>query len=258
MGIEERHDGELLIERNDGIAVVTLNRPDRLNALTRSLATALRETLCELDADNAVRVIVLAGAGRAFSAGADLRAKVTENVDVLRVYYNPLVTSMVNFNTPLVAAINGVTVGAAVSLTLACDLRIASENATFQVPFVKVGLVPDAGATWLLPRAIGSTRAAEMLMLGRAITAQTALTYGLVNEVVADGSAVEKALEYARILANASSTVGTTRRLLHASLFSNFVDQLEAEASAQILAGQGADFAEAKLAFAEKRNPVFR
>ena len=248
---------ELRVDRDGGVAVVTLNRPDRLNALSHGLLVELRSQIQVLGQDRSVRAVVLTGAGRAFSSGADLRGGPSDAEEVVRRYYNPLITDLVGLDKPLVAAVNGVAAGAAVSLALACDLRVAAERASFQLSFVKVGLVPDAGATWLLPRLVGTARAAEMALLGRSVPAQEAASWGLVNAVVPDGEVLDRALELARAAAAASASTGPIRHLLHEALCRDLATQLDAEATAQGLAQHGADYAEARLAFVEKRPPNF-
>ncbi|MFE3001624.1 enoyl-CoA hydratase/isomerase family protein [Nocardia sp. NPDC059246] len=251
-------DNVLRVEHQGATAVVTLNRPERLNALSSDLMVELRNTLNELDAETAVRAIVLTGEGRAFSAGADLQGGPSDAEDVLRTYYNPLVTEMAAFTTPTIAAVNGVAAGAGASLALACDLRVAAERASFQLAFVKVGLVPDAGASWMLPRLVGTARAAEMALLGRAVTAPEALAWGMVNEVTANEEVRSRALELAAAIAELSGSTGPTRRLLWRGLGVDLADQLDAEATAQGIAQHHPDFGEAKRAFAEKRPPVFQ
>jgi 2-(1,2-epoxy-1,2-dihydrophenyl)acetyl-CoA isomerase len=250
------HD-ELLVERMGPVVVVTLNRPHRLNALSHGLVVELRSTLARLENDDTVRAIVLTGQGRAFSSGADLSAGPSDAKSVLRDYYNPLILDMVGMATPIVAAVNGVAAGAGVSLTLACDLRIAAASSSFRLSFVGVGLVPDAGSTWLLPRAVGSTRAAEIALLGKPVDAADADRFGLVNEVVPDGEVRSRAIKVAETLAALARSVGTTRRLLHHSFTAKLADQLDTEANAQGVAQRGADYAEARQAFAEKRPPRF-
>lgn len=258
MSVDDTTASTVLTVDYDGhVAIVTLNRPERLNALSHQLVTELRALLGELNDDQHIRAIVLTGAGRAFSSGADLRGGPSDAEEVLRTYYNPLVTDMLMLDKPLVAAINGVAAGAGASLTLACDLRVAADSATFRLAFVKVGLVPDAGATWLLPRAVGTARAAEMALLGRPVGATEALDWGLVNRVVPDNEVVAGALEFARTLAELASSVGTTRKLLHQGHARDLGEQLDAEAAAQGVAHQGEDFAEARQAFIEKRQPRF-
>jgi 2-(1,2-epoxy-1,2-dihydrophenyl)acetyl-CoA isomerase len=247
----------LLCTRHDGFAEVVLNRPDRLNALSHTLLVDLRQLLAELEADHDVRAIVLTGAGRAFSAGADLGGGPSDTEEVLRRYYNPLITDMAAMDTPLVAAINGVAAGAGFSLTLACDLRIASEAASFQLSFVKVGLVPDAGSTWLLPRAVGLTRAMEIGLLGGRVNAQQALTWNLVNEVTTADDLRDRGHSLAAELAGLSSAVGPIRRLMRDSLGTDLANQLEREARAQGEAQHHPHYAEARAAFREKRQPRF-
>lgn len=230
-----------------------------MNALSHSLLAELRVAIRTCDDDPGVRAIVLAAAGdRAFSAGADLHGDTSDTEDVLRSYYHPLITAMISARTPLVAAVNGVAAGAGVSLALACDLRIASRSADFRLAFVKVGLVPDAGATWLLPRLVGTGRALDMALSGRSVPAEEALGWGLVNEVVADGAALDRALEVARLVAAQSSSTGAIRALVHGSADRTLAEQLDAEASAQGLAQHHPDYAEARAAFRERRKPEFR
>lgn len=247
----------LAVEVSGAVALVTLNRPDQLNALSHSLMVELRADLARLDDDPSVRAIVLTGAGRAFCAGADLRAGPSDAADVLRRYYNPLILDLDAMSTPLLAAVNGLATGAGVSLVAACDMRVAASRAFFQLSFTKVGLVPDAGATWALTRQIGPARAAQMALLAERVSAATACTWGFVNEVVEDGAAVDRALELARALCLLAGSVSATRRLLRSGWERGLAEQLEAEAVAQAAAQASDDFQEARAAFAQKRAPVF-
>jgi len=247
----------LTTERYDGYAVVRLNRPERLNALSHALVEDLRKELTALDADPAVRAVVLTGEGRAFCSGADLGGGPSDAEDVVRRLYNPLITQLAAMDTPVIAAVNGVAAGAGFSLALASDLRLASENASFVLSFVKVGLVPDAGATWLLPRAVGTARAAEIALLGRKVTAAQALAWGLVNEVVAADQLLERARAVAAELAAVSASVGPIRRLLTSGWAADLDTQLDAEATAQGTAQHHPHYTEARLAFREKRPPRF-
>lgn len=249
---------ELTIDRGDHLAVVTIRRPERLNALTTDLVRTLRDVLVDLDGDPGVRCIVLTGEGRAFSSGADLTARSGLGAgDVLRRYCNPLIEQMTGQSTPLVAAVNGVAAGAGASLSFACDLRIAAESASFRLAFVGVGLVPDAGATWLLPRLIGAGRATEVSLLGRPVSSAEAQQWGLVSRTVPDEQCVAAATEVASTLAHASGSVGSIRRLLQGSQARDLSSQLEAEAAAQQAASAGDDYAEARAAFRDKRKPRF-
>lgn len=246
-------DNHLITERQGHVAAVVLNRPERLNALSHGLLVDLRDLLRDLDRGTGTRAMVLTGEGRAFSSGADLRAKPSDAEQVLRTFYNPLITDMLEMGTPIVAAINGVAAGAAVSLALACDLRVAADTATFQLSFVEVGLVPDAGATWLLPRTVGAGRAAEMALLGRSVPAAEAAAWGLVNEVTDAGRLRTRSMEIAAALAGLSTSVGVTRRLLNQSTQRPLAEQLDSEAAAQGQAQHGPDYAAARRAFAEGR-----
>lgn len=250
-------DDHLCCETRDGYAVLTLNRPERYNALSHALVADLRKCLARLDDNPEVRALVLTGEGRAFCSGADLNGSPSDAEDVVRRLYIPLVSQLTRMNTPVVAAVNGVAAGAGFSLALGADLRIASETASFSLSFVKVGLVPDAGATWLLPRAVGSTRAAEIALLGRKVTAAQALEWSLVNEVVPPERLRERACEVAGELAALSASVGPTRRLLNGSVEVDLATQLDAEATAQGIAQHHPHYAEARQAFREKRPPRF-
>jgi 2-(1,2-epoxy-1,2-dihydrophenyl)acetyl-CoA isomerase len=243
---------------DDSVVVVTLDRPEQLNALNVQLLGELHAIVRHLRGLSSVRAMVLTGAGRAFSAGADLQAPAMGADEALRCHYNPLVRSLIGFDKPIVAAVNGVAAGAALSLCLACDLRVAAESATFQMAFVKVGLVPDAGATWLLPRVVGASRAAEMAILGRSVGAGEAQDWGLVNEVVPDAQCLGRALELGRQIASMASSTGAIRGLLWQTDDQTFEAALEAEVVAQVSAQGGPDWTEAVSAFKEKRRPRFR
>jgi 2-(1,2-epoxy-1,2-dihydrophenyl)acetyl-CoA isomerase len=248
---------ELLVERDGPVAILTLNRPDRLNALTSALGATLDATLRELEADPGVRAIVLTGAGRGFCSGADLTGPGGNAETVLRDIFNPLAKTIAELDVPVVAAVNGVAAGAGASLTFAADLRVAAEGARFVLSFVKVGLSPDMGATWTLPRLIGHARAAELALLGREIRAPEALEWGLVTRVVPDGEAVTAAVEIAHRIAAVSGSVGATKAALRVSFDNDLDAQLEIEAVQQGAAQERPDFAEAKAAFVAKRPPVY-
>ena len=253
-----RAAGELRLETNGAVAVLTLNRPHRLNALSHDLVDAFAAELRSLAAESTVRAVVVTGAGKAFSSGADLRGGPSDAEAVIRNHYIPLIEQIVTCPVPVVAAINGIAAGAAVSIAAACDLRIASENARFQLSFTRVGLVPDAGATWLLPRLIGHGRAGEMALLAEPVEAQTALDWGLVNKVVAADTVVAHAVEVAATLASRSSSVGPTKKLLRTGWERTLDEHLVLEAHWQGRLQHEPDYAEAKTAFAEKRSPSFQ
>lgn len=206
---------------------------------------------------------MLTGDGRGFSSGVDLAAAAGDGFpedtgEGLDLYFNPLVRTMVGLSVPLVAAVNGVAAGAGCSLALACDLIVAARSATFHMAFVGIGLVPDAGANWLLPRAIGRHRALEMMLLGQPVNAETGLAWGLANRVVDDAEVVREAHALAaRFAAGPTVALGLVRRLaVEAS--GSLEDALGAERRAQTVAGRTDDFRGAVGAFLQKRTPVFR
>ena len=212
--------------------------------------------------DRTVRAVVLTGAGRAFCAGQDLRERLEPDAaplaDELRLRYNPLIRAMVGLDKPIVGAINGIAAGAGASLAFACDLRVAADSASFLLAFGRVGLVPDSGATWLLPRLIGGAKAAELAFTGEPLAAADAHALGLVARVVpADRVVAEAQALAARLAAGAPQAIALTKRALRASWGTTLDEQLETEATLQGEAGATADHAEGVAAFVERRPPRF-
>ncbi len=261
----------VLVERDaDGIAQVTLNRPDLRNPITdRDMIDALEETLLALDADIETRVIILTGAGSAFSTGGNLHKMATggDLVDSLpaetrRNYRHGIQRLPLLFEqleVPVIAAVNGPAIGAGCDLACMCDIRIASERASFAESFVKLGLISGDGGAWLLPRIVGFSRASEMALTGDALDAAEALAAGLVSRVVAPESLLDEARTLARrIAANPTHAVRMTRRLLRQGQQSSLAALLDMAASMQALAHATEDFEEARQAFLEKRPPSFR
>ena len=246
---------DLAFPRPD-IAVITLNRPEKLNALSYELVEALHTTLDSIAANNECRVVVLTGAGRGFCAGADISGDVGDASAVLEKTWNPLVRAMTGLELPIIAAINGVAAGAGASLAMACDMRVAAQSARIQLSFTKIGLIPDAGLTWLLPRIVGLGRANELALTARDIGAQEALQWGLVNRVCDDGCALQTAVDLAYEIAALAASVSAVKRAHEQSLESTLETQLAFEATTQGQLQSHADFAEATRAFAEKRPPV--
>jgi 2-(1,2-epoxy-1,2-dihydrophenyl)acetyl-CoA isomerase len=257
-------DGTVLVEVDPsaGVATITLNRPDALNSLTVPLKQALLDALRRVERDTAVRAVILTGAGRAFCAGQDLRERLEPDAAPLgievRERYNPIVRAMRGMPKPIVGAINGVAAGAGASLAMACDLRIASEAASFALAFGRVGLVPDSGATWLLPRLVGAARASELALLNEPVSAADALRIGLVGKVVpaAELAAAAGAMA-ARLAAGAPRAIALTKRALEAAWTRDLEAALEDEAHLQDIAGRTKDHAEGMAAFLEKRPPRF-
>jgi 2-(1,2-epoxy-1,2-dihydrophenyl)acetyl-CoA isomerase len=253
---------ELRLEVTQRVATITLDRPDALNALTVPLKEELLAALRQAGSDPAVRAIVLTGAGRAFCAGQDLRERLEPGVaplDVeIRERYNPVILAMRRLEKPIVGAINGIAAGAGASLAFACDLRIAAEGASFLLAFGRVGLIPDSGATWLLPRLVGAAKAAELALTATPLSAADAERLGLVARVVPVESVVGEARTVATHLAEmAPRAVALTKRALEASWTASLEEQLELEAELQGIAGATADHAEGIAAFMEKRPPRF-
>ena len=249
-------------EATDGVLTLTLNRPDALNSFNVEMKEALLAALKDAARDRSVRVVVLTGAGRAFSAGQDLKERQAPGVadlgTELRLRYNPIVLAMRRMEKPIIGAINGVAAGAGISVALACDVRIAAENASFIEVFGRVGLVPDTGSTWFLPRLVGYARAAEMAFTTEPVTAATGAQIGLVNRVVPAGQLMEEAIAMATKLAQAAPlALGLAKRALNRSLESSLEDQLEYEAQLQSIAGRSKDHVEGVAAFVEKRPAKF-
>jgi 2-(1,2-epoxy-1,2-dihydrophenyl)acetyl-CoA isomerase len=250
------------LDAEAGVATVTLNRPDALNALTVPMKEQLLGAFRRVGREKAVRAVILTGAGRAFCAGQDLRERLAPGAVPLgvevRERYNPIIRAMRGLPKPIVGAVNGVAAGAGASLAMACDLRIASESASVALAFGRVGLVPDSGASWFLPRLVGAARAAELALLNEPVSAADALRIGLVGRVVpASELAAEAKAVAARLAAGAPKAVALTKRALNAAWDNDLDAALEYEAHLQDLAGRTQDHAEGMAAFMEKRSPRF-
>jgi 2-(1,2-epoxy-1,2-dihydrophenyl)acetyl-CoA isomerase len=253
---------DLRVEIGDGIATVTLNRPEALNALTVPLKEELRAAFEAFADDSDVRAVVLTGVGRAFCAGQDLRERLQPDAlplaDEIRARYNPLIRAMRDLPKPMVGAINGVAAGAGAALAFACDIRIAAEAASFALAFGRVGLIPDSGATWLLPRLVGGAKAAELALTNEPLSAAEAERFGLVARVVPGEELAERAHELAaRLASGAPRAMALTKRALDAAWDADLGTQLELEATLQGEAGATADHAEGIAAFLERRPPRF-
>jgi 2-(1,2-epoxy-1,2-dihydrophenyl)acetyl-CoA isomerase len=253
----------LLWDVADGVAVVTLNRPEVRNAVDRRMAGELQHVLDET-ADPAIRCVVLTGAGGSFCSGQDLRAVAGEGgaasaAAIVRETWNPVVLRLRSLAKPVVAAIGGAAVGAGMSLALACDVRVAAESAAMSFGFARIGLMPDAGTTWLLPRLVGLGRALELVMSARSFPAGEALELGLVELVVPDDRLMDEARTIATSLA-AGPTVayGMAKQAMNRSFELSLAEALELEAGLQGQVAGTQDVAEGIQAFLEKRFPVFR
>ncbi|HEU4793980.1 MAG TPA: enoyl-CoA hydratase-related protein [Pyrinomonadaceae bacterium] len=254
------------LEMQGSICLLTLNRPDRLNALTVQVAKEFNAAVSEALAQGA-RVIVLTGAGRAFCAGGDLRemqeiasreGRVEAFFDEPLRILNESILLIRQTPVPFIAAVNGVASGGGCNLALACDLVIATESAKFNQAFIKIGLVPDCGGTFMLPRLIGLKRATELMFTGDLITATQAAEMGMINSVAADGELMRQVMAMAEKLAQApTAAIGQIKKLLEASAVNDYGSQLDHERRAQIESGKTKDFTEGVSSFLEKRPPRF-
>ena len=246
----------------DAVAIITLDRPAALNALTVPMKAELLRALGLVARDRGIRAVVLTGAGRAFCAGQDLKERQAPDAAPLaielRERYNPIIRAMRRLDQPIVGAINGVAAGAGASLAFACDIRIAAEAASFVLAFGQIGLVPDSGATWFLPRLVGAAKAAEMALLDEAVSAAEAERFGLVAKVVPDEDLVAEAKAVAvRLAALAPRALASTKHALDRAWSIDLDRALDEEAYRQGVAGASADHAEGMAAFLEKRPPRF-
>jgi len=256
------------LELTDGVAELTLNRPERLNAWNEQFGTELRSAILEDAADPAVRAVLITGAGRGFSSGADLKEMLERGAsgepapdvgELLRERYHPIITGIRELPKPVVAAVNGPAVGIGCSLALACDLIWAAESAIFGLAFVNIGLVPDGGSTFLVPAAAGKARALEMALLGDPVPAVQALEWGLINRVVPDGKLMDEARALAgKLAAGPTLSYANSKRALNNSVLKIMGEQLELEAEIQSEMAQTKDFFEGVQAFVEKREPRFQ
>lgn len=254
----------ILLEIGDGVATITLNRPDVLNSFNRPMARELAAAFVSVAADDTLRAVVLTGAGRAFCAGQDLAEAVPKDApipdlgDIVRDGYNPIIRAIRKLEKPVLCAVNGVAAGAGANLAFACDIVFASSNATFIQSFAKIGLIPDSGGTFILPRIVGLHRANIMTMLAEKMSAEQARDWGLVYMVTDPHALMETAVGTARYLATQPTRgLGLIKRGFNASLGVDLDDQLDYEEELQREAGGTADYAEGVRAFLEKRTPSF-
>lgn len=254
-------DQSILLSHDQNVAIIRLNRPDRLNALTTDLLSKLLLALDQAVGDGA-RAILITGEGRAFCSGADLAGEggiVADLGETLEAWYHPLMMRLAALDIPVVSAVNGPAVGAGVALALAADIVMMARSAYLQLGFVNIGLVPDAGATWLIAKSAGRAKALEMALLGERMSAQDARDCGLVTRVVDDEALFDEALAIAQRLAEGPSVaIGLIRKQVAAALNLTQAETLALEASNQSEAGRTADFREGVTAFREKRPPTFK
>jgi 2-(1,2-epoxy-1,2-dihydrophenyl)acetyl-CoA isomerase len=255
----------ILFSIQTGIATLTLNRPDRLNSFTQAMHLEVRDALEQVKADKTVRVLLLTGAGRGFCAGQDLNDRAVEpgapGVDLgasVEQFYAPLVTTLRTLPLPVICAVNGVAAGAGANLALACDIVLAAESASFIESFCKLGLIPDTGGTWVLPRLLGPARAMGLALLGDKLPAAQAAEWGLIWRCVADDALMDEARAMAAHFAAAPTQgLAFTKQALLASWSNTLQEQLQLEAGMMRTLGYSHDYREGVAAFIDKRPPQF-
>src|SRR5262245_11092450 len=254
----------ILVERKAGYRVITLNRPQRLNAFTEAMHQALKRALDEAEGDTDCRALLITGAGRGFCAGQDLNDRLSKTGETpvlggaLETYYNPLVRKLRALPFPVVAAVNGVAAGAGANIALACDIVLAARSASFVQAFAKVGLIPDCGGTWLLPRLIGPARARALALTAEPLPADKAEAWGLIWKALDDGELMAQAHALcARFIAAPTVALALIKRVLDESWSNDLDTQLELERDSQHEASLSPDYAEGVHAFLQKRTPIF-
>ena len=253
----------LIFEKKGKVAYITLNRPEKYNSVNKELALAIQAAFDDCAEDKNIRAIVLSGTGKAFCAGQDLGEIVDPDGppldSIVSEHYNPIVMRIRDIELPVIAAINGIAAGAGANIALACDVTIAKESASFLQAFSKIGLIPDSGGTYTLPRLIGQARASALMMLGEKVPAKEAMEMGMIYKAVPDDEYEEYVEKIAQKLANMPTKgLAYTKKLLNLSAVNNMEDQLAREHDYQNVAGATWDYMEGVNAFLEKRKPEFR
>ncbi|MBS1610879.1 MAG: enoyl-CoA hydratase/isomerase family protein [Bacteroidetes bacterium] len=252
----------ILFEIKDNIGIISLNRPEKLNSFNGEMSLLLQDKLDECKSDE-VRAIYITGTGKGFSAGQDLSEIADTNgpgfTTVLSKYYNPIVTRIRKLEKPVVAAVNGVAAGAGANIALCCDIVVAAQSASFIQAFSKIGLIPDSGGTYILPRLIGWQKASALMMLGDKVSATDAERFGMIYKVFPDESFSQESFAIAATLARMPTKgLGYTKQVLNISLINHFEEQLQEENVYQQRAAKTEDYEEGVNAFLEKRTPVFK
>ncbi len=253
-------------EITDGVAVLTLNRPDRMNSFNTQMHAEVRDALKQTKKSEAVRCLLITGNGRGFCAGQDLSDRnVDPNAEMpnlgesIEKNYNPLIRTLQGLEMPVICAVNGVAAGAGANIAFACDIVLAARSASFIQAFCKIGLVPDSGGTWTLPRLVGHARAMALSMLGDKISAEQAMSWGMIWKCVDDETLKDEALAMAKQLATQPTKgLALIKRAIQSSWDNSFDEQLDLERDLQTLAGRTEDYREGVSAFMAKRQPTFK
>jgi 2-(1,2-epoxy-1,2-dihydrophenyl)acetyl-CoA isomerase len=252
----------VLLQKENGVGYITLNRPEKYNSYNREMALALQGHLDDCAADNTTRCIYITGAGKGFCSGQDLSEAMNPSPEeferMVREHYNATILRIRNIEKPVIAAVNGVAAGAGANIALACDIVLANESASFIQAFSKIGLIPDSGGTWFLPRLVGMQRALALTMTGDKVMAKDAVAMGMIYKSFADDVFEAESKKMAMTLAQMPTLgLGLTKKLINQSFSNDLQQQLELEKTIQVQAGSSHDFREGVQAFLEKRKPVF-
>jgi 2-(1,2-epoxy-1,2-dihydrophenyl)acetyl-CoA isomerase len=250
------------MEVSNSVALITLNRPEKLNSFNREMALMLQNTLDECAKDKMIRAVLITGAGKGFSAGQDLAEASDPDgpglEKILIEQFNPVILKLRSLGKPVLAAVNGVAAGAGANIALNCDIVIAASSSSFIQAFSKIGLIPDSGGTYILPRLIGWQRASALMLLGDRVSAAEAERMGMIYKVFPDESFKDEAIKMATILAQMpTKALALTKEALNRSVNNNIEEQLNVEDELQKIAGASKDYAEGVSAFVEKRRPAF-
>ncbi len=251
------------VEQKNNVLILILNRPDKFNSFNREMALQLISELDKAEKDKTVRAIVITGEGKAFCAGQDLAEAIDPNgpgiKKIVDEHYNPIILRIRNIEKPIIACVNGVAAGAGANMALACDIVVAGKAASFIQAFSKIGLIPDSGGTFTLPRLVGLNLASALMITGDKLTAEDAKGFGIVYKLFEDAELAEKTLEFANtIAALPTQAIGFTKRLLNASATNTLQQQLNLEGEIQIKSSNSYDHKEGVKAFLEKRKPEFK
>lgn len=254
---------ELIISKNNGVCELKLNRPNVFNSFNKAMAIALQNALDDCEKDAEVRAIVITGEGKAFCAGQDLAEATDPNgpelKSIVKDHYNPIIERIRNIEKPVIAAVNGVAAGAGANIALACDITFARKSASFIQAFSKIGLIPDSGGTFFLPRIIGAQKALALMMTGDKVSAEEAEAMNMIYKAVEDDQLESEVSAFAEKLAQMPTRgLGLTKKAVNQSFTNNLTEQLAVEETLQTEAGSTYDFNEGVAAFLEKRKPVFK